>query len=87
MMGFGGWGWGGMLFGGIFMILFWVFLVAGVVWLVLSITHRVDQPIERSSSIGPSASNASAILDERLARGEIDVEEYKARKAAIGGSR
>ncbi len=87
-MMFGGTGWGaGMLFGGIFMILFWVFLVAGVIWLVLSITHRVDQPLDRSSSSNASASNASAILDERLARGEIDVEEYKARKAAIGGSR
>lgn len=83
MMGFGGMGWGaGWLFGGIFMILFWVFLVAGVVWLVLSIAHHSDQPI------GPRSSGAaSAILDERLARGEIDLEEYKARKAALGGSR
>ncbi|MDE3113616.1 MAG: SHOCT domain-containing protein [Chloroflexota bacterium] len=81
MMGFGGmgWGWGGMLFGGIFMILFWVFVVAAVVWLVTAATRRTYEP----PAAGPHRSSASAILDERLARGEIDLEEYKSRKAAL----
>lgn len=30
--------------------------------------------------------NASEILDERFARGEIEVEEYEARKAVLRGS-
>ena len=82
-MMYGGWGWGGMLFGGIFMILFWVFVIAAVVWLVLAIGRRGVEPPASSHA----TSNASAILDERLARGEIDLEEYKARKAALGGPR
>lgn len=63
-------------FGGIFMMLFWVvflvFMVAGAVWLV--------------SVLGRSqASTAQRILEERLARGEIDAEEFRTRRAVIGG--
>jgi putative membrane protein len=74
-------GWGFMAFGWIFMVLFWVFLIAGAVWLVLTVTGQAGrrQADDRGS--------AERILDERLARGEIDVDEYKARKAAIGGGR
>jgi putative membrane protein len=81
MMGFGGMGWGaGTLLGPIFMILFWVVLVAGTVWLVLAISGQRAQRETPSSS-------ALAILEERLAHGEIDVDEYTARRAAIGGAR
>lgn len=82
MMGFGGPGWGaGMFLGPIFMILFWVFLIAGAVWLVLAVSGQAGQRRE------PPQASALGILEERLARGEIDVDEYKARKAAIGGAR
>ncbi len=81
-MMFGGMGWGaGALLGPIFMILFWVFLIAGTVWLYLAIGRQaVDRP-------EPGRSSALAILDERLARGEIDADEYRVRKTAIGGGR
>lgn len=81
MMGYDGmmgWG-GGMFLGPIFMILFWVLLIAGTVWLVLTISgQRGVRDTSRSSAL--------SILEERLARGEIDVDEYKTRKAAIGGA-
>ena len=81
MMGYDGmmgWG-GGMFLGPIFMILFWVLLIAGTVWLVLTISgQNAQRQAPRSSAV--------AILEERLARGEIDVDEYKARKTAIGGA-
>jgi len=73
-------GWGaGMFLGPIFMILFWVLLIAGTVWLVLAVSgQRAQRETPRSSAV--------PILEERLARGEIDVDEYKTRKAAIGGA-
>ena len=81
MMGYDsmmGWG-GGAFLGPIFMILFWVLLIAGTVWLVLTISgQNAQRQAPRSSAL--------AILEERLARGEIDVDEYKARKTAIGGA-
>lgn len=74
-----GWGAGSFL-GPVFMILFWILIIAGTVWLVLAVSGQTArrQDGERSSAL--------RILEERLARGEIDVDEYKARKAAIGGA-
>jgi putative membrane protein len=71
MMGYGfGFGW-------VVMLLFWLFVIAAIVWLALTLTqtHRPDE------------SNALHILRERLARGEIDVEEFRARRAALEESR
>ena len=80
-MMFGGMGWGaGSFLGPIFMILFWVLLIAGTVWLVLAVSR---QSAQRQGSAG---SSALAILEDRLARGEIDLDEFNARKSAIGGA-
>lgn len=78
MMGFEGFGWGFM---GIGMILFWVFLIAGTVWLVMAMSGQAGRRPEDDRG------SAIRILEERLARGEIDVDEYTARKAALGGGR
>ncbi len=81
MMGFGGMDWGaGMFLGPIFMILFWVLLIAGTVWLVLAISGQTarGQTAQRPSAL--------ATLEDRLARGDIDLDEFKARKSAIGGA-
>ncbi len=79
-MMFGGMGWGaGMGLGWVFMILFWVFLVAGTVWLILAISGHTGRPA------GAERSAALRILEERLARGDVELDEYKARTAAIGG--
>ncbi len=77
MMGFEGMGWGFM---GLGMILFWVFLIAGTVWLVLAVSGQ------QGRRQGEERGSAFRILEERLARGEIDVDEYKARKSALGGA-
>lgn len=75
------WGFGiGMLF----MVLFWVFVVAGAVWLALTLAR----PREAGGAGRATAGRTShGILEERLARGEIDVEEFRARKAALDEGR
>jgi putative membrane protein len=64
----------GFGFGGLFMVLFWIFVIAGIVWLVLTLARRQPTSEDRS---------ARRILEERLARGEIDAEEFRVRRAAI----
>jgi putative membrane protein len=62
--------------GGLVMLLFWVFVIALVVWLVLMLSRSQARGSE-------SQSGAMRILEERLARGEIDAEEFRVRRAAI----
>ena len=62
-------------FGGLPMLLFWVFVIAGIVWLVLALS--------RSQFPRGGESSALRILEERLARGEIDAEEFRARRAVL----
>jgi putative membrane protein len=69
MMGDGGGWWIAMW---VLMTLFWVAVIAGVVWFVTSI---------RASSRG---SAALEVLDQRLARGEIDIDEHRRLKAELG---
>ncbi len=66
--------------GGIFMIL----IVGLVIWLIVSAVR----PERRTptSTASPSTSRAIEVLADRYARGEIDGEEYRSRKAAIEGS-
>ncbi len=77
MMGYGPGMWG---FGGLFMLIFWIFVIAGLVWLVLTVTQAQSRP-------GSEGDAALRILEERLARGEIDVEEFKSRRTALGDMR
>ena len=71
------WYWGGgvhwweWLLGFIGMVLFWGLIIWAVWSLVSGLSGRSPQPPP------PAASDARRILDERLARGEIDVEEYR----------
>jgi putative membrane protein len=70
-----------MSYGWILMLLFWIFVVAGTAWLVLTLTRF-------QSSRGPmDGESARRILQDRLARGEIDIEEFKARRAAMEETR
>ena len=64
-MGAGGW---------ILMTLLWIFLVALIVWAVAQLFPRTGDA-ERDTARSPEAT-PKAILDLRLARGEIDVETY-----------
>lgn len=68
-----GYGMGGFGFGGIFMILWWILIIVGIVVLVKWV-------LGSSASQGGSAGKALDILKERYARGEIDEQEYQKKK-------
>jgi putative membrane protein len=74
----GGWGWGWMSLMMIVMLLFWVAVIAGIVWLV------------RGAAWGPSARERLTsretpveILERRFAEGEISEEDYRARREVL----
>ena len=77
MMGGYGYGWGGWMM--LTMLLFWVFVIALIVWLVLTVARSQSQ----SSSPDSAARGGLGILQERLARGEIDADEYRQRRALL----
>lgn len=57
--------------GGLFMVLFWVVLIAGAVWLARALFNG-----SRSSATTGHELSAKEILDQRFARGEITREQY-----------
>ncbi|WP_422026051.1 SHOCT domain-containing protein [Roseovarius sp.] len=74
------WGYGygmGMFFGPVLWILILGLVVAGIIWLVRRLDHGMPEQ---------GASNAMKELDMRLARGEIDAEDYSARKKLLSNS-
>ena len=85
MMGYGGMGWGGMGWGGMIgMVLFWVVLIAAIVWAVSRLLPG------RQTTSSPTVSGQETpedILARRYARGEIDLETYQAHRAALATAR
>lgn len=72
-----GWGYGmGMMFGPILWIVVLGLVVAGVVWFV----RNTD-----GGSSTQGTSDAMSELDLRFAKGEIDAEDYTARKKLLTG--
>ena len=70
----GGWGMG--WFGGIFMIVFWILILGGLVFLV----KWLIQSTRRGQSTGSTGNRALEILKERYARGEVDKSEFEEMK-------
>jgi len=70
VMGFGGFG-----FGWIFMILFWAFVILGVVYLI--------KQLSGGSRTTTSHETAEDILRKRYASGEITKEEFKEKLTVI----
>ena len=70
------WGYGGSWFGGILMVIFWIAVIIGIIFLIRWLVH--------STSAGGhgarSEESALEILKKRYARGEIDKKEFDARK-------
>lgn len=84
----GGWGAGNWLLMGFGMLLFWALVVAGIVWLVHYTTSNRTVPggpgVPLDKPSGPGRPSGREILDERYARGEISVEEYRTRRDTLG---
>ncbi len=76
MMGDWGMGWFGM----IFMLLFWVLVIAGIVFLIRSL---VQSKGGRDRSDVGTGSQAMDILKQRYARGEISKDEFESMKKEI----
>ena len=74
-------GWGHMASGGLFMVLFW----GGLIILAIVLVRYLIRPDRGSAPPSPGLS-ANDILAERFARGEIDKDEYEARRRVLSGS-
>lgn len=64
-------GGGGAMFG--FGMLIWIVILGVIVWAVVQATTRNSQGAARPSA----GQSAKEILDARLARGDVSVEDYK----------
>jgi putative membrane protein len=69
-----GYGWGGMAFGMVSMLLFWVLLIAAVVIMVRYLSGTGISSERRREK------TALDILKERYARGEIERDEFEQKK-------
>ena len=73
----GGWGMG--WFGGIFMMIFWVLVLVGFIFLI----KWLVQTTNRVKSDAGSSNSALEILKESSARGEIDSAEFEEKKRVL----
>lgn len=73
----GDWWW--MAFG---MAASWLVVIAATIWLVSLFAVGPQRPPARGAR-----DRAGELLDERLARGEVDLEDYHARRRALGDGR
>jgi putative membrane protein len=64
---------------GLGMILFWVFILGGVVWLVQTLARGTG-----NRSISPQGESAFDILRRRYSRGEITKEQFDGMKRDLG---
>ena len=87
---YGGWGmgpgmmggWGTGWFGGILMIVFWVLILVGLIFLI----RWLIQSPGRDKTTGNGSNRALEILKERYARGEIDKEEFESKKKDLSAN-
>ncbi len=76
-----GYGWGMMVAWSVI----WVALLALIAWAIVT-WARGGQTRPRPSSVTPAPRAARDVLDHRLAGGEIDIDEYQRRRAAVEAS-
>ncbi len=75
MMGYGGYGYRAGGFGLLFMALFWLLVIAGVVVVVVWLAGAARNAGTRTGAAGMD--HALEVLRERYARGEITLEQYE----------
>jgi putative membrane protein len=83
-------GWGIVMMVG--MLSIWALVAVGVVWIVRStrtpgVTSTVPSGASTATASGSVTASAEQILAERLARGDIDPEEYQTRLDALTSRR
>jgi putative membrane protein len=76
-----GWGWGNMMFGGLTMLLFW----GGLIVLIFLAVRWFGVRSHPHDGGPPSTQTPLEILEERFARGEIEQEEFEARRRVLRG--
>jgi putative membrane protein len=72
----GDWGAGWWILMALMMVVFWGFVIVGVVWLIRALMS--DRHVHGGRS-------PTEVLDHRLASGEITPEEYRQRRGVIHG--
>ena len=76
----GGFGFGAMLFGGLIMLAFWVLVIGGAIWLVVTLARGSQATLGM-----PTAGQAPLdILRTRYAKGEITKEQFEEMKRDLG---
>jgi putative membrane protein len=83
----GGGHWGQWVLMIVAMVVFW----GALAWIIVTLVrHRGAPPSSATTSPGPAAAPPSSdglqILNERLARGDIDEDEYTRRRSLIEGT-
>ena len=80
----GAWGWVGLALMIIFMIAFWILVIAGIVMLVRWIVRQGrNSGADRGFDAGRGSGSALDILKRRYAKGEISADEYRRMKQEI----
>lgn len=74
-----GLGFGGMLFGGLLMLAFWVLIIGGAVWLVVTLARN-----NQGTATTASGQTPLAILQARYAKGEITKEQFDQMRRDLG---
>ncbi|HEY7458079.1 MAG TPA: SHOCT domain-containing protein [Xanthobacteraceae bacterium] len=83
MWGGDGYGWPFWWGGPFLMLLFWVLVIGCIIFMMTRGMHRHAGPPWADRSWGDPTHSALQILSERFARGDIQKEEYEAKKAAL----
>ncbi|MBI5956168.1 MAG: SHOCT domain-containing protein [Chloroflexi bacterium] len=73
-------GFGFPFMGGIVMLLFWLLIIGGVVWLVQSLARGRGS----SETSAPASESPLDILNRRYAKGEITKEQFEQMKRDLG---
>lgn len=77
-----GYGWGMGAGGWIAMTVFWVALLALIVWAVVRVF-----PTGGSRDVGPREETPEEILDRRFAAGELDAQTYQEMRTTLASGR